>query len=202
MAVAQVKLRCRRLFHFAFGGKVLHRGQHVLHLAAVGTGVHVDRTAHRAGDAVSKFQPGQAVFQRRFAQCRKPHARPGGELCAVHLHSVLHGGNIQHCAVVAFIGKQDITAIAQQIIPDALRLAQGNGAAKLRPVCRLHEQPRRATDFKGTMRRQRLIFFISNACCGQQLLELFHRVRLLFYRKDQSILSSSPSRISSSLAAL
>ena len=202
VAVAQVKFCCRSLFYFALGGKVLHRGQHILHLAAVGTGVHVDRAAHRTGDAVGEFQPGQAVFQRRFAQRREPHARPGGELCAVHLHSVLHGGNSQYRTIVALVGKQDITAVAQQIIPNALRLAQGNGAAKLRMVYRLHEQPRRAADFKGTMRRQRLIFFISNACCCQQLLELFHRVRLLFYREDQSILSSSPSRISSSLAAL
>ena len=183
VAVAQVKFCCRRLFYFALGGKVLHRGQHILHLAAVGTGVHVDRAAHRAGDAISKFQSGQAVFQRRFAQRREPHARPGGELCSVHLHSVLHGGNSQHRTIVALVGKQDITAIAQQIIPDALRLAQGNGAAKLRPIYRLHEQPCRAADFKGTMHRQRLIFFISNVCCGQQLLELFHRVRLLFIER-------------------
>ena len=142
------------------------------------------------------------MFQRRFAQRREPHARPGGELCSVHLHSVLHRRNIQYRTIVALVGKQDIAAVAQQIVPDALRLAQGNGAAKLCMVHRLHEQPRRAADFKGTMRRQRLIFFISNACCGEQLLELFHRVRLLFYREDQSILSSSPSRISSSLAAL
>ena len=31
---------CRSLFYFALGGKVLHRGQHILHLAAVGSGVH------------------------------------------------------------------------------------------------------------------------------------------------------------------
>ena len=183
VAVAQIKLRGRCLFYFALGGKILHRGQHILHLAAVSTGVHVDRAAHRAGDAISKFQSGQAVFQRRFAQRREPHARPGGELCSVHLHSVLHGGNSQHCAIVALVGKQDITAVAQQIIANALRLAQGNGAAKLCPIYRLHEQPRRAADFKGTMRRQRLIFFISNVCCGQQLLELFHRVRLLFIER-------------------
>ena len=123
VAVAQVKFCCRRFFYFALGGKVLHRGQHILHLAAVGSGVHVDCAAHRTGDAVSKFQSGQAVFQRRFAQRRKPHARPGGELCAVHLHGVLHGGNIQHHAVVALVGKQDIAAVAQQIVPDALRFA-------------------------------------------------------------------------------
>ena len=142
------------------------------------------------------------MFQRRFAQRREPHARPGGELCAVHLHGVLHGGDIQHRTIVALVGKQDIAAVAQQIVPDALRLAQGNGAAKLCMVHRLHEQPRRAADLKSTVRCQQLVFFISNACCGEQLLELFHRVRLLFYREDQSILSSSPSRISSSLAAL
>ena len=123
MAVAQVKLRCRSLFYFALGGKVLHRGQHILHLAAVGSGVHVDCAAHRTGDTVGKFQPGQAMLQRRFAQRREPHARPGGELCSVHLHGVLHGGNIQHHAVVALVGKQDIAAVAQQIVPDALRFA-------------------------------------------------------------------------------
>ena len=123
MAVAQVKLRCRSLLHLALGGEVLHRGQHILHLAAVGSGVHVDCAAHRTGDAVGKFQPGQAMLQRRFAQRREPHARPGGELCAVHLHGVLHGGNIQHHAVVALVGKQDIAAVAQQIVPDALRFA-------------------------------------------------------------------------------
>ena len=183
VAVAQVKLRCRSLLHLALDGKVLHRGQHILHLAAVSTGVHVDRAAHRTGDAVGKFQPGQTMLQRRFAQRREPHARPGGELCSVHLHGVLHRRNIQYRTIVALVGKQDITAVTQQIIPNALRLAQGNGAAKLCMVYRLHEQPRRATDFKGTMRRQRLIFFISNACCGQQLLELFHRVRLLFIER-------------------
>ena len=123
VAVAQVKLRCRSLLHLALGGEVLHRGQHILHLAAVSTGVHVDCAAHRTGDAVGKFQPGQAMLQRRFAQRREPHARPGGELCAVHLHSVLHGGNIQHHAVVALVGKQNIAAVAQQIVPDALRFA-------------------------------------------------------------------------------
>ena len=183
VAVAQVKFCCRSLLHLALGGEVLHRGQHILHLAAVSTGVHVDCAAHRTGDAISKFQSGQAVFQRRFAQRREPHARPGGELCAVHLHSVLHRRNIQYRTIVALVGKQDIAAVAQQIVPDALRLAQGNGTAKLYMIYRLHEQPRRAADFKGTVRCQRLVFFISNACCGEQLLELFHRVRLLFIER-------------------
>ena len=192
MAITQVKLCRRSLFHLALGGEVLHRGQHILHLAAVSTGVHIDCAAHRAGDAVGKFQPGQAMLQRRFAQRREPHTRPCGELCAVHLHGVLHGGDIQHCAVVALVGKQDIAAVAQQIIPDALRLAQGNSAAKLCMVCRLHEQPRRAADLKGAVRCQWLVFFINNACCGQQLLELFHRVRLLFIEKFSPFCHPAP----------
>ncbi len=36
------------------------RAQHLLHLAAVGPGVHANAAAHRAGDAVGKFQPGEA----------------------------------------------------------------------------------------------------------------------------------------------
>ena len=57
--------------------QIPHRLQHILHLAAVGSGVHIDRTAHRAGDAVGKFQPGQAVFQCGSAQARKLQARTG-----------------------------------------------------------------------------------------------------------------------------
>ena len=138
--------------------------------------------------------------------CTVTHIEPFGAFCDVGCGisallpiDCMSVSRISSPADRVSVGQQ---ILCQQIVPDALRLAQGNGAAKLCMVHRLHEQPCRAADFKGTMRRQRLVFFISNACCGQQLLELFHRVRLLFYRENQSILSSSPSRISSSLAAL
>ncbi len=47
--------------------------QYVTHLAAIGTGIHTDSTANRAGDSAQKLGPGQRMVAcetgRRYTGC-------------------------------------------------------------------------------------------------------------------------------------
>ena len=202
MPVRKVQLGRRGFRDLTLCGEVPHRLQHVLHLAAVGTGVHVNGTAHRAGDAVGKFQAGQTMFQRSSAQSRKLLPCPRR-----HLHGVrktefrFQGGGVDHRAAVALVGKEDVAAVAQQIIPDGLCFAQRHRCAELCFAFRQDEHIRRAANFKGAVCRKGLVLLERDACRCQLLLESFHNGLLLF-RGNQSILSSRPRRMSSSRAAL
>ena len=52
VAIAEIQLCGRHFSDLAFCRQIPHCGEHVLHLAAVGTRIHIHCTAHRAGDAV------------------------------------------------------------------------------------------------------------------------------------------------------
>ena len=109
----------------AFSGQIRHRDQHVFHLSAVGTGIHINCTAHCAGDAISKFQAGQAAVQRRLTQSRKLQARASDDcivdrprLCTrmadvfQKTDSHFQSRGIHDHAPVARILKQDVAAVA------------------------------------------------------------------------------------------
>ena len=51
--------------------QIFRTHRHLLHLTAVGAGIHIQAAANRAGDAVGKFQPGQA--QTGGEVCRSGH---------------------------------------------------------------------------------------------------------------------------------
>ena len=198
MAVAQIQL-CRRCLHdLSFRGQIPHHSEDILHFAAIGTRIHIHCTAHRAGDAVGKFQTGQAVFQRSPAQGCEPDARTGCQHIAFNGNIAAQCRNVDHHTGKTLVRKQDIAAVAQQIIADSLLFAQRSRTAKLLFCLRLHEQLCRAADLKGTVCRKRLVLPERDACLQQLLFESFHSGQLL----NQSILSSRPRRISSSRAAL
>ena len=164
----------------AVGGEIADGFQHILHFAAVSTGVHVDGTAHRAGDAIGKFQPGVAVLEGKFAQlgkfqtCRCRNIIAVGILINRQSHSRCFGRNINDCSSKALIRKQDVAAIAQQVIADLRLFAELNGLTKLIFIPRHHKQVGRAANAESAVCRERLVFFIKDSSRLQLLLELFH----------------------------
>ena len=191
VAIAEIQLCGRHFSDLAFCRQIPHCGEHVLHLAAVGTRIHIHCTAHRAGDAVGKFQPGQAMLQCRLTQCRKADTCACGQDCIFHRDLCVQCRNIDHHAGKAFVRKQDVAAVAQQVIADSLLFAKRNCTAELLLVFRHDKQLCRASDFKGTVRRKRFILPERDRCCLQFLLESFHDNLLLlrcginpFYRPD------------------
>ena len=191
VAIAEIQLCGRHFSDLAFCRQIPHCGEHVLHLAAVGTRIHIHCTAHRAGDAVGKFQPGQAMLQCRLTQCRKADTCACGQDCIFHRDLCVQCRNIDHHAGKAFVRKQDVAAVAQQVIADSLLFAKRNCTAELLLVFRHDKQLCRASDFKGTVRRKRFILPERDRRCLQFLLESFHDNLLLlrcginpFYRPD------------------
>ena len=126
VAVSEVELFCRYLNGLPFCGQIPHGDQHVLHLAAVSSGVHVDRSAHRTRDAVGELKTGEAVFQRRHAE-RREHLVctdndsivSQGRIFAretdvfKNTDRALHGRYIDDSSPVACILKQDVATVAQ-----------------------------------------------------------------------------------------
>ena len=91
--------------------------QHLIHLPAVGAGVHVYRAAHRAGDAEGEFQAGERLVPGILAQAFKRHAGGALDGAAVGLKG---GGGLpavqtDHRAAKAFVPYQQIGAVAQQV---------------------------------------------------------------------------------------
>ena len=115
--------------------------------------------------------------------------------------SHFQGGGVNDNAAVPGILKQDVAAVAQQIILHAAFPAQGDSTAKLLFGLRLGEYLRRAADLKGAVGGQRLIFPIRDALSPQLLFQLFHKL-VVPLSGCYSMVPSKPSRMSSSFAAL
>ena len=191
VAVSEVELFCRYLNGLPFCGQIPHGDQHVLHLAAVSSGVHVDSTAHRTRDTVGKLKTGEAVFQRRHAE-RREHLIctdndsivSQGRIFAretdvfKNTDRALHGRYIDDSSPVARILKQDVAAVAQQIIFDVRFLRQLDGGAELRLIFRQDKDICRAADAESAVRAERLVFFVCNARSGQSLFQSFHSFSL------------------------
>ena len=182
MAVAEVELLRRGFDDLPLPGQIPHRGQHILHLAAVGTGVHVDRTAHRAGDAVGKLESGEAGFQRRHTEGREHLTGPHDDRIVSkgrvfpretdifdNADAALHGRHVNDSPAVACILEQDVAAVAQQIALDPCFFCQPDGGAELLLVFRQDEQVCRAADAEGAVGTERLILLVCNARSGQSL---------------------------------
>ena len=177
----------------AFSGQIRHRDQHVFHLSAVGTGIHINCTTHCAGDAISKFQAGQAAVQRRLTQSRKLQARASDDcivdrprLCTrmadvfQKTDSHFQGRGIHDHAPVARILKQDVAAVAQQVIFHITRFAQCDHTAELFLRLRLDKHIRRAANFKGAVGGKRLVLGKADLLRLQLLFQSFHKTGFLY----------------------
>ena len=125
-----------------------HGSEHIPHLAAVGTGVHVHRAAHAAGDAEGKLKPRKALGGRGLAQSVQPKAGIGINGRPLKAGRASHGRGVQHGAVKSGIGKQDVGTFAKEIIPHAVLTAQPDNFGHLFAVFGGAEHPGRAADAK------------------------------------------------------
>ena len=134
-AVAHGQVCHRQCAQLQITVKEGHALQHVLQLIAVGTGVHIDRTAHRTGDAAGKFQTRQAQRLRLAAQPPQRLPGPGGDAHRVRIKAgVFHPGQAAHVndrAVKPGIVKQCVGAVAEQVDADTVFPAELQGAAQL-----------------------------------------------------------------------
>ena len=114
------------------------------------------------------------MFQRSPAQGCEPDARTGCQRIAFNGNIAAQCRNVDHRTGKALVRKQDIAAVAQQIIADSLFFAQRSRTAKLLFRLRLHKQLCGTADFKGTVCRKRLVLPERDACLLQLLFESFH----------------------------
>ena len=114
------------------------------------------------------------MFQRSPAQGCEPDARTGCQRIAFNGNIAAQCRNVDHHTSKTFVRKQDIAAVAQQIIADSLLFAQRCRTAKLLFCLRLHKQLCGTADFKGTVCRKRLVLPERDACLQQLLFESFH----------------------------
>ena len=130
---------------------------HVLHLPAVGSGVHEHRAAHRAGNAGGKLQPFEGGAGRGVAQFGQQRAALRGEGEASVLrgrglaHCVEAGGDEQHHAANASIAHQHIAAVAKDGDRHAAFLCRQQRMAHLLRRVRLHQHVGRAAQTQGGM---------------------------------------------------
>ena len=92
--------------------------QDVFHLAAIGSGVHIDGTAQCSRDTIREFQTGQLGAECFAAEGRKPRACTGADEVFFLLDAVVQGRDINDCTTVASILKENIAAVAEQLIFD------------------------------------------------------------------------------------
>ena len=130
---------------------------HLHHFAAVRSGIHHDGAAHGSGDAGSKFQTGQSSFRCLCCQTHQLHARAGsytfsvkGDLCQIP-------GQLQDHAAVASIGHQQVAAVAEQKIRDAVFFQKRGHAHQRFPILYRHKKIRGTAHAKGCVLSHRLI---------------------------------------------
>ena len=83
---------------------------HILHLAAVGPGVHGQRAADGAGNAAEEFEAGEAGLKRRLSDVGVQGAGADAEPFAVHVNGGKSAAQADHHAVDAAVPDQQIGA--------------------------------------------------------------------------------------------
>ena len=96
---------------------------HVLHLSAVGAGVHHQSAAHRAGYAGGKLQPRKRILLRKARKLGKRHARLDIDISAVeqkHFGKLL-GADHEKLAQ-PLVGEEDVCAVAENVRCEMVQL--------------------------------------------------------------------------------
>ena len=160
-----------------------HAFQHVLHLAAIGTGIHIHGPADGAGDAAGKGKACKALLLGNGAKPPQREAsarsKAGG---AVRLwfrcRAEVQPAQIYDCAVVALIGKQRVGAVAQKVGAHTVFPAKHQRAAQLVHGFGRAPEHRRAADLESGMGCQRLLLGKRQGAFLQGLTQGFDRLLL------------------------
>ena len=172
-AVAHLQIGGRQGAQLQIAVQKGHAFQHVLQLPAVGPRVHIDSTAHRAGDAAGKFQPGQSQCLGLAAKASQRLPRPGGNTHKVGIRvgcfHLIQASHIHNGTVKAGIVKQRVGAISQQIDTHALCTAVLQNTAQLCCIARGAPERRRTPDFKRRVPCQYLLLHKGQLLCCQSL---------------------------------
>ena len=170
-----------QLTRFAVSINVGAAHQHILHLAAVGTGVHKGRASAGAGNAVGKFQPRQAVLQRCATHLHQRRTGLGKNGIALYRYGrevLIHH---QHRRINALVCHQQIRAVADGQKSHAV--CPGTLHQRRDLLFRLREQqhPRRAADLKGGVQAHGLVFQIIAAQFPGCSKEFSHAITLHYF---------------------
>ena len=152
-------------------------GDHVLHLAAIGAGVHIGCATHRAGNAAGKFQTAESMVRCRIAQllqrgaslCRKCHTPVGQGNGVGNLAKEL--SQLENQAPYTAIPYEQIAAIPQDAY---LRTGISGGCicrGKLLNGSNLHQYIRRSSQSKGGIAAHGRVF--KNLLFGYRMLQCF-----------------------------
>ena len=129
------------------GGDLRH---HLAHFSAIGPGVHAHRAAQASGDAVGKFQPGQARLLGVHRQAAEQDAGVGLQGHVVQAADARHAfRRFDDQGVQPPVRHQQIGAPAQQKRPDAALLRQAQQDHQLLPALRKGHAPGGAADAEG-----------------------------------------------------
>ena len=120
------------------------------------------------------------MLQCRLTQCRKADTCACGQDCIFHRDLCVQCRNIDHHAGKAFVRKQDVAAVAQQVIFHIARFAQCDHAAELFLRLRPGKNIRRAADFKGAVGGKRLVLGKADLLRLQLLFQSFHKTGFLY----------------------
>ena len=155
-------------------------GDHVLHLTAIGAGVHICRAAHRAGNAAGKFQAAERVVRRYVAQLLQRSAALRRERHAAVRQR--HGiGNLaeklaqlNHQPANASVPHKQVAAIAQHAHRHARLSGRRICSRELLHVGDLRQHIRRPSQLKGGIAAHGRVFH--DLLFGNGALERFQQL--------------------------
>ena len=111
-AIAQLQLRRRILPHVAIPVDGFHPDEHVLHLAAIGPGIHRRRAAYGSRNAGCKLQTGQPFSRCSCCSLSQKRPRLHIQVCSFYPDTGIISVNLQHHAAHAAVPHQEIAAVA------------------------------------------------------------------------------------------
>ena len=132
-------------------------GEHLHHLPAVGPGVHHHGSVQCAGDTVGKLQAGEPPAQGSVGQPGQGDTalRPQ---TAVDLTHLIQAARLEHKALIAVVGHQQIAAVSQEKRGDSNLCGGPHGGGGLLPAPGQRHQPGRAADAERGVPLHGLVF--------------------------------------------